>query len=256
MILSGKTRLSHSIPILLYHHVNGHTLTDTTMPDVFRSHLAWLAGQGYRSLTVAEFEAAVRGGDIGAKRFLLTFDDGSADLPYCGEVMQAFGFSGLAFLITGLVGNDPRCVEWKDVADLSGLGVLEFQSHSHAHTRWDFSDPSERLLTDDLKMSREILAERLDAPVTSIRHLAWPWGRCSLIFEKRAEEAGFPWQYLVQCGGVTRLGDQLRLPRMCADGVPLDRFRLAFALLANSWSVVALNTASGMVRRARHGMGY
>ncbi len=256
MSLSGTIRLPHSIPVLLYHHVNNHTLSDTTMPDVFRSHLAWLAAQGYRSLTLAEFEAAVRGSDPGARRFLLTFDDGSTDLPYCAEVMQAFGFTGLAFLITSLVGNDSRCVRWRDVAELSALGVLEFQSHTHAHARWDLADFGDGLLTDDLKTSREILAERLDAPVSSFRHLAWPWGCCSPMVEKRAEEAGFDWQYLVQCGGVTRRGDQLRLPRMCADGLTLDWFRLAFSLLANSWSVVALNTASGMVRRARHGMGY
>jgi peptidoglycan/xylan/chitin deacetylase (PgdA/CDA1 family) len=250
------TKLRHSIPVLLYHHVNTKTRAFTTAPDLFREHLAWLAAQGYRSLTTGEFEEAVRTGEVGPKRFLLTFDDASADLPYCADVMLAFGFTGIAFLVTRSVGHDPRCVGWRDVSALSKLGVLDFQSHSHEHLRWPLSGCGERFIEEDLKTSREVLAERLGTPMASIRHLAWPWGRCSAAFEKQARDLGFTWQYLLQNGGVNRVGGQLRLPRVCADGVPLARFRLALSLLANSWSVSALNAASGMVRRARHGIGY
>jgi peptidoglycan/xylan/chitin deacetylase (PgdA/CDA1 family) len=207
--------------------------------------LSWLADRGFRSLSLAEFESAVRGADVGSRRFLLTFDDGSADLPRCAEMMRPFGFSGVAFLITDRVGRDSACATWPDVVGLARSGTMEFQSHSHTHVRWDFSDNGKQQVAEELRASRELLASQLNVSNAAIRHLAWPWGRCSHAFEAIAIEAGFGWQYLVQYGSVIRNRMQLRLPRLCADGMTLDRCVRMISWMSNPWGAAAMNLASG-----------
>lgn len=246
------------IPVLLYHQVGERAAPGATPTAVFRAHLDWLARHGWRSLTLREFEAAVRGQEpAGARRFLLTFDDGCADLTDIAGCLEAFGFTGTAFLITGRQrAGDAAYLAPAAVRSLAARGTLEFQSHTDRHVRVAPGAAGLDALARDLADSRAWLADALDCPQAAVRHLAWPWGACTPAMEALARELGFDWQYLVQSGAVTRAAGTLRLPRLCADGMPLPAFTRWMSLLSSAPGARLANLTFGTVRRLRHGMAY
>jgi len=246
------------IPVLLYHHVNGRPGATTTHPSVFHAHLRWLADRGWRSVTLAEFEAAVAGrATLGPRRFLLTYDDGSPDLILCASQMRVFGFTGVAFLNTGRVQReDPGCLSSADALLLAKQGTLEFQSHTHEHARFDPSGDGLKKLAVSLSASRLWLEQALGLRQDAICHLAWPWGHCTPEMESMAREMGFGWQYLVQRGMVTRTATPLRLPRLCVDGMSAAQFSNWMTLLSFRSGGELANLVFGSVRHIRHGMGY
>jgi peptidoglycan/xylan/chitin deacetylase (PgdA/CDA1 family) len=246
------------IPVLLYHHVNDKPGVTTTHPEVFRAHLQWLASRGWRSLTLAEFEAAVAGRQhVGPRHFLLTYDDGSPSLTRCAAEMEAFGFTGVAFLITGRQQQaDPACISVADAVRLARHGALEFQSHTHRHVPIEQSPMGLEMLAADLSASRAWFQKTLEMPQDAIRHLAWPWGRCTPAMESIARDLGFDWQYLVQRGSVTHELTQLRLPRLCADGMSVAQFATWMTLMGSRPGGQLTNYLFGSIRRVRHGMAY
>lgn len=246
------------IPILLYHNVNEHSGGSTTSPAIFLKHLQWLADSGWKSLTLEEFESMVSGTlRAEPRRFLLTYDDGSVDLPYCAEVMESFEFTGVAFLITNhMQKQSSDCISIDDVRRLSQRKVLEFQSHTHKHVRVEKMPGGLEELSNDLIKSKTWLEKELGLASSSIRHLAWPWGQCTPEMEGMAREIGFEWQYLVQRGLVTKTADQLRLPRICADGMSLERFSFLMTLLSHRMTGQIINHFYGRIRKVRHGVAY
>ena len=246
------------IPVLLYHQVNDRPGATTTPLDTFRAHLQWLAQQGWRSLTLGEFEAAIDGrANVGKRRFLLTFDDGPVDLTQCAIEMERFGFTGTAFLITGRHrAGDDGSLATADVANIAARGTLEFQSHTERHVRIAPGKDGLAALAEDLERSRIWLMETLGVPPESVCHLAWPWGQCTPEMEALARDLGYRWQYLVQRGAVTRSGQPVRLPRLCADAMSLSQFSRWMRLMASRPGGQLVNYLFGPVRRARHGLAY
>jgi peptidoglycan/xylan/chitin deacetylase (PgdA/CDA1 family) len=246
------------IPVLLYHQVNDKPSATTTPPDVFRSHMEWLADNGWRSLRLDEFEAAVEGNQApGHRSFLLTYDDGSADLSRCAVEMERCGFSGTAFLITGRQrAGDPASLSTEEVARLASQGTFEFQSHTERHVRVSPDQAGLDGLANDLIRSRDWLMENLNVPEKSVRHLAWPWGQCTPAMESLANELGFGWQYLVQRGAVTHGSRQVRLPRLCADGMSLSQFSRWMTVMGSRPGGQLVNHVFGPIRRVRHGLAY
>lgn len=248
--------MKHPLPILLYHHVNDSGEGGATRPADFAAQMRWLADGGYRSVRLDELEAALlRGLDLGPRRFLLSFDDGSADLRECAGLLQACGFSAVAFLITAKVGTPGRFLAWEDLPRLQAAG-FEFQSHSHTHTRWPLDATGENTLAAELETSRTLLMQHLGSSAGQQRHLAWPWGRCTAAFEQRARHLGYDFQYLVQRGAVVVPGLTLRLPRLGCDGMSPARLALWMRLLSHGTGARLCNAAFGSVRRARQGIGY
>ena len=246
------------VPVLLYHEVNERGGVASTSPALFRGHLQWLARRGWKSLTLAEFAAMVTGKmPAEPRRFLLTYDDGSSDLTYCASVMEEFGFTGIAFVITGRIASaDPDCISPDEARRMLQKGIMEFQSHTHRHVRVDSTPTDLEDLASDLRQSRAWFEKELGLPSSAIKHLAWPWGQCTPEMERMARQMGFDWQYLVQRGAVTRAAMQLRLPRLCADGMPLNRFSFWMTLLSSGVGGRFTNYLYGPVRRLRHGIAY
>lgn len=246
------------IPVLLYHRVNKTPSATTTSPEVFRSHLEWLAENGWRSLRLDEFEAAVGGRTApGNRRFLLTYDDGSADLAKCADEMARFDFTGVAFLITGRQRvADPASLATSEVVKLASSGTFEFQSHTERHVRITPDRSGLDALAEDLQSSRGWLVKTLNVPEKSVRHLAWPWGQCTPEMESLANELGYGWQYLVQRGVVTHGSRQVRLPRMCADGMSLTQFSRWMTVMGSRPGGQLVNHLFGPIRRVRHGLAY
>ena len=72
-----------TVPILLYHHVNGHTNSDRYQVSIedFEAQMKTLFDLGYKTIPVSEFlDVLLSGGELPPKSVIITFDDGNRKL--------------------------------------------------------------------------------------------------------------------------------------------------------------------------------
>ena len=255
------------VPILLYHRIDHSGDPFTTTPEVFDSHLSWLAEENYRSIRPGELDAVLDGKTRpAAKTFMLTFDDGFADLETTvAPMLRRHDFSATAFLITNRVITDlnqaqagpaDAYLSWASARSLASDGLFDFHSHTHSHQQWPFESDA-ALVVEDIETSVAMLADELGRPRKELTHLAWPFGRASQEWEEAARTAGLSTQYIVQRGAVNRAGRQLRLPRLMADGYSLNTLKGWMSLLTNQPGTYGCNQMFGRMRELRHrGVGY
>lgn len=145
--------LRDEIPVFTFH---------TVEPVAFEAQLQYLAHNGYRTLSGAEFQAAMSGEiAIPPKSVVLTFDDGRASLwSVAFPLLQKYGFCAISFIIPGLIpesaafaqtyenytageasiedllarerSNEPLC-SWEEIYAMHESGVIDFQSHTMYH---------------------------------------------------------------------------------------------------------------------------
>jgi len=130
--------------------------------------------------------------------FLLTFDDGYADLARDAYPLLAdLGFTATTFVITGHVGRtntwDGRYT-WRRLAHLDWPAIeawrarrFEFASHTVTHPRLTWLD--DRAVSDELGRSRETLVVRLGADAG--RAVAYPFGASDERVQRLAAGAGY-----------------------------------------------------------------
>lgn len=141
--------LSHGeVPVFTFH---------TLEPASFERRIRFLASNGYRTPTLAEYATARReGGTLAPRSVLLTIDDGRATTWTVGEpILRRHGLRAVAFLVTSVVGDatgagpqwdgatDPGSereesgerpfVSWAEVERMRD--VIEPESHTHRHAR-------------------------------------------------------------------------------------------------------------------------
>ena len=242
------------IPILLYHGFGNQSSSSLVGLDLFSRHLDWLTHNGWRSLNLAEFEAAVLGDhDFGSRRFLITFDDNSPLLGQYASEMKSRGFSGAAFVITGkFEHSEAGWLSFDAAAELVRNGTLEACSHTHRHVAVGSRPEELEALREDLQNSRVFLSERLGVAAESLRHLAWPWGRCTADMEAMADSLGFRWQYQARRGTVTHCNRTLRLPRFVADGLSVHRFARTINFYSSRLGSLLTNTGLDFGRSCRN----
>lgn len=145
-----------SIPVLAYHALGPRAGVG---PESFSAHLRALAYSGLPSLAPAQLGSAPRG-------FLLTFDDGFADLWTHGyPLLRDHGIRAAVFVIPSRTGEGPvrpfgfpgppvcesdahgeaartggahpAFLRWSELAALESSGLVTVQSHSFSHaTGW------------------------------------------------------------------------------------------------------------------------
>ena len=187
-------------PILCYHKVERrHELGVTRIsPRRFARQLQRLSDAGWRSLTLAELTACVRGERAaGPGELAITFDDAYRGLrDHAFPVLEEHGFSATCFVITEYAGRLNRWdvayggrrfahLAWRDMRKWQGRGI-EFASHTATHPRLTWVGDS-RLATE-LSASRAALADALDVDTTV---LSYPFGACGLRERDRARHEGY-----------------------------------------------------------------
>lgn len=248
--------LGQPLPVLMYHHVSPKPGLVTCSPENFRAQMAWLAEQGWKTLSTDEFVAALASGVLPKKSVLITFDDGYLDnWVYAHPVLEEFGQRATIFLITGWIGDgavrpharqggapevpthkqamaaaaegrlDAAFLRWSEVEAMRVAGTFDFHSHTHSHTRWDRTVPEpqarDAALAADLDASRATLAARLG---TATPHLCWPQGYYDAAYQRVARAAGFTHLYTTEHGVVRRDAELTRLPRLVAKDKPAAWF--------------------------------
>ena len=91
-----------SVPVLMYHHVLEKSGFIASSVDEFRSHMKFLAENGYKTLSVNEFIAYKKGElEVPKKSVCITFDDGWMDnYIYAYPIVKEFGLKANIFIIT------------------------------------------------------------------------------------------------------------------------------------------------------------
>jgi peptidoglycan/xylan/chitin deacetylase (PgdA/CDA1 family) len=103
---------SVQVPILMYHHISDAHPTNlldwslTVTPAHFSQQLDYLKAHNYHAITFNQlFAALYYNGPLPQHPIILTFDDGYEDAyRFAFPILQAHGFSGMFYIITGVVG--------------------------------------------------------------------------------------------------------------------------------------------------------
>jgi peptidoglycan/xylan/chitin deacetylase (PgdA/CDA1 family) len=193
-------------PVLAYHLVDQRMDAGIAWisPRRFERQIAWLAENGYRSLTVSEL--LHRDNHAGAKQIVITFDDGYQSLlKYALPILSRYDFRATVFVVTAYVGQTngwdvkfflPRLrhLDWGELRALLAAG-WEIGSHSLQHDYLPLL--SDHQLQRDLSLSRQMLQDHLGAPA---HHLSLPFGRGDSRVYQAAKKAGY--------ASISTLGDK------------------------------------------------
>ncbi|MBX5456297.1 MAG: polysaccharide deacetylase family protein [Thermogemmatispora sp.] len=163
---------SVAVPILMYHHVSPaptHNLLDyslTVTPRNFAAQLDYLKSHDYHTITFNQlFNALYFDAPLPPHPIILTFDDGYEDVyRYAVPILQAHGFSGMFYIITGVVGN-AGYMSWGEIRDLLAQG-MQVGSHTvhHISLGWVvIGDP--QLTQQELQLSQATLQQHLGIPI-------------------------------------------------------------------------------------------
>jgi peptidoglycan/xylan/chitin deacetylase (PgdA/CDA1 family) len=167
-------------------------------PADFARQIEWLAGEGFRSLSLAEWAAAELGDPAAlARRVVLTFDDSYRDfLTTALPVLQHHGFGATMFVPTGFIGGtadwdrgfgEPApLMSWQELDAVADAGV-EIGAHTVTHPRLaGLTDLA--AIAHEVDTSRRVLAARYAQPIATF---AYPYGDYDARVAKVTEEAGF-----------------------------------------------------------------
>lgn len=160
------------IPILLYHHISDDPIFDryAVTPKVFAEQLQWLTDNGYQTISLRELVSAIKyGKKLPPKPFVITFDDGAADIyDNAFPLLQQHGFTATAFLIAKAIG-EYNSLNAAMISDLHKAG-WEFGSHGVNHTDLLQSPSSAQ---DEICQSKDVLKQQLGI---EINFFAYPYG--------------------------------------------------------------------------------
>jgi peptidoglycan/xylan/chitin deacetylase (PgdA/CDA1 family) len=127
------------IPILMYHHITNvptHNVLDrslTVTPTIFSQQLDYLKQRGYHTITFNQlFDFLYYNGPLPSKPIILTFDDGYDDAyNFAYPILQAHGYSGMFYIITGKVGWKGQAT-WDQLREMLANG-MQMGSHTVTH---------------------------------------------------------------------------------------------------------------------------
>lgn len=225
------------VTVLTYHDIVSDSSGDeyaVTM-DNFRRQLDYIKDNGYRPISLAQYQEAVRKRKtLPGKSVMLTFDDGL--LSYRDKilpVLREYGYPSVLSIVSSWVDGkkEPRqyrgkLLRWGDLRELKKEPLVEIVSHSHALHRYVAGSPlgtrspsaTTRVYQDsvgryeneqsfrkriqqDLDAARKRFASELGANPAA---LTWPYGEYDPVTLQIATSAGFRFQLTLDEGGASR----------------------------------------------------
>jgi len=214
----------------------------TVSPANFESQIAWLAADGWTSLSLDEYAGFLAGKPVPRKSIVITFDDGYLDnWVYAYPILRKYGMRATVFVVTGWMGDGPvrphagiegatlpatpdhrGCetaiferdahddvmMRWSEARQAIADGTFEIHCHTHSHTRWlqrkDLDTAQRRAGLDaDLAISRQVLQEKLGHVSET---LCWPYGDFDQDHVDLARAHGFRYLHTTHPFGRNRVG--------------------------------------------------
>ena len=171
-------RPAAGLTMLIYHRIGGPGIDELDMaPADFTQQMRVMADQPVVSLD--DGLAALGHGDS-SSRFVLTFDDGFADVyTHAWPLLREMRLPFTIYLATAYVGGRMRwegstakdcggpALSWLQLEEMVASGLCTVGNHTHTHARPEMLDERE------LDTCNQLLEERLG--ITRY-HFAYPWG--------------------------------------------------------------------------------
>jgi len=190
------------VTLLCYHSIaRGWDDPVSLEPADFERQCALLARRGTVVPLAQVAERLAAGAGLPPGTSVLTFDDGFADYAeFAVPILRRYRLPATMYVVAGSITDASLPVDWitgLPAADAPPLLTTDqirelhaegwsFGSHSMFHR--DLPTLSEAECAADLAESRELLADLIGAPVTS---LAYPFGRHTPHVRRAAEQAGY-----------------------------------------------------------------
>jgi len=170
-ILQRRTpRPEVRVPILMYHHIavpgpNADAIRRdlSVSPAAFEAQMAYLASQGYRTVSLLDLFEHLQGGQaLPPRPIILTFDDGYDDnYTNAYPILRRYGLQGTFFIITGLVGR-PGYLTWEQAREMR-RGGMSLESHTCTHP--DLAKSAPWYVDKEIKEAKAALERELGGPV-------------------------------------------------------------------------------------------
>ncbi len=259
---------SFSVPVLTYHHVNkdGHFIN--VKPQIFENHIRYLNEHGFTALQTGDLLKIFNGHHMPPKRpVMITFDDGWLDnWVYAFPILKKYGFKAVVFVITSLIAEKGRrqrtdesipsflpshkecqkmieaglasevMLSWEELREMENSGLIDVQSHTHAHIRWDklYNDHKMKLdaLNQDLKLSKETIEKRLDKKCNA---LCWPWGMYNKDYIDSASSSGYELLFTTEKGTNVPVTEQWRVRRLAIGNISTLTLRKKLFIHSRDW---------------------
>ena len=224
-----------AVPVLNYHQVevkDGNPLT--LHPEQFEAQMAYLADEGYTTITIDEMMDALENGtSLPEKPVIITFDDGYADnYEYAYPILKKYGFKATIFLIYDFTDTYPNYLTWDQINEMKESGLIHFESHTMTHANLAELTSADEL-RHEIADSHNLLSEKLGY---DMHYIAYPGGRVNEEIEEITRAAGYRGGFTVHYGLSTPEEGRYQMDRIPIFGAnmhTLTRFklRLAFAPL-------------------------
>lgn len=257
-IVAARALLSSAprVRALTYHRFGDVPRDPWVVPaHDFDAQMQWLAERGLAVclndvLAFVEGRVPLPNGSV-----LVTIDDGCAStLSTALPILKRHAIPAAIFVSAGLVGSTTsaadhgeRYLSWEELCELQREGV-EIGSHAFDHRSLGRMSPAEA--RDQAARSRDLLEERLGAPV---RSFAYPFGTRSDFNEGTDEllvETGYAIAFNSLHGAIGPGMSPVSLPRVKIEaGEGMTLFRLSCRGAMDPWRVI--DEATGVLRTAR-----
>lgn len=231
--IAESSAADQSLLVIAYHDVRDD-VAEHGDADAFANstqnliaHLDWLAGHGYRPVSLQQVVDASHGrAPLPPKAVLLTFDDGLRSLyTKVFPILRAYRYPAVAAVITGwmdlppgeTVSFGPRTytrddfVTWEQLREMQQSGLVEVATHTHALHAGIVSNPQgsqtpaavtlrydagtgyeteqayRARIRDDLERSARLIRDHLGK---APRAVVWPYGEHNAIIDGIANGLG------------------------------------------------------------------
>lgn len=198
------------VPILNYHKVDvlNHALSVSSQE--FEEQMEYLYKNQYKTITPDQLLSYLKyGKELPDKPIMITFDDGYLDnYTNAYPIMKKYGFTATIFIVTNLVGHDPRFMTWDQVREMQENGTV-FGSHTVNHKSLT-SLTKEQIITEITESRDEMTSQLGKRP----KYFAYPTGTYNPDIEDMVRSAGYKAAFTINYGQVGADSDLYALERI------------------------------------------
>ncbi len=221
------------IPILCYHQFSPGAKARNQLAvaaRVFEEQLAYLTGNGYQVIPLAELDAILsRKLPVPEKTVVLTIDDGYRSIyTIAYPLLKKYNIPATVFLYTDFVGGS-AALSWQQLREMQDSGLIDVQSHTRTHaslalTSNDTNQSQYRTrVRDEIRQAEKMLEQHLGKKP---RYLSYPYGDSSDYTIGVLRQSGYALAMTVERGANPGFADPYLLRRtMVYNNHTLDDFK-------------------------------
>ncbi len=252
----------------MYHHVNPEGDFINVKPESFKLHIRHLKNQGFTTLNTEELLSLINGQMSPPKKpVMITFDDGWLDnWIYAFPILKEYQMKAVIFVVTSWIHENGRrnrvdegdassipehkkcqqrvddghaaevMLSWGEIREMEASGLIDIQSHTHSHKRWDklYRNPIDRIgiLNQELIISKSLIEEKLGKQCNA---LCWPWGVYKEDYIYAAKGSGYKLVFTTEKGSNSPETDPYRIKRIVIGNISASNLKKKLFIHSRDW---------------------